>query len=133
VAEENVEILRRAFEAFASEGAEGLRPYVDPEVVVHPFPEWMEDPVYHGFDGFKELLHGWTEGFEDFTPQVDEFRNADDEVVVWLGHNTGRIRGTNIPINQPVGGVHRFRDGLLIEVHYFMTWREALEAAGLES
>jgi ketosteroid isomerase-like protein len=131
MSQENVEILSRAFQAFASDGVDGLIPYCSPDLVLHPFPEWMEAPVYYGHDGLRELLHGWTDGFEDYTPTIDELRDAGDDVVVWLGHNTGRIRGTKIPINQPVGGVHRFRDGLIIEARYFMTWEEALEAAGL--
>jgi len=131
MSEESVEVLRRAFDAFASEGAEGMMAFVSPDVVVHPFPEWMEKPVYYGHDGFRELLSGWTEGFEEYTPTVSEFRDAGNGVVVWLGHNTGKIRGANIPIKQPVGGVHRFQDGLLVEASYYMTWPEALEAAGL--
>jgi ketosteroid isomerase-like protein len=131
MSEENVETVRRAFEAFASDGPDALIPFCSLDLIVHPFPEWMEAPAYHGHDGLRELLKGWTEGFEDFAPQVNELREAGDDVVVWLGHNTGRIRGTKIPINQQVGGVHRLRDGLLVEVHYFMTWEEALEAAGL--
>jgi ketosteroid isomerase-like protein len=131
VSQENVETLRQAFEAFASGGIEAVLAFCSTELVAYPFPEWMEMPVYHGHDGFRELLEGWREGFDDYLPSIDELRDAGDDVVVWLGRNTGRIRGTQIPINQPVGGVHRFRDGLLVEAHYFLTWREALEAAGL--
>jgi ketosteroid isomerase-like protein len=93
----------------------------------------MEAPVYHGRDGFRELLKGWAEGFDDFAPEVDELREAGEDRIVWLGRNTGRIKGTGIPVNQPVGGVHRFRDGLVVEIGHLMTWEEALEAVGLYS
>lgn len=89
----------------------------------------MEEPRYEGHAGFRELLSGWMEGFEDFAPKVHEFRPVGDDLVLWLGWNTGVIRGAGTPIKQPVGGVHRFREGLLVEVSYFMTWEEALEAA----
>jgi hypothetical protein len=55
-----------------------------------------------------------------------------DGIAVWLGWNTGRIRGTNSPIRQQAGGVFRVSGDLIVEVRYFMTWREALEAAGAE-
>ena len=45
---------------------------------------------------------------------------------------TGRIKGSSLPIQQPIGAVHGgFHDGLIGETRYFLTWREALEAAGL--
>ena len=131
MSEENVEVVRRAFETFSSDGVEALIPFCSPDLVVYPFPEWMEDPVYHGYEGWRELLNGWTQGFEDFAPEIEQLRDAGDNRVIWLGYNTGRIRGTNVPIKQPVGGVHRLGDGLLLEIHYFMTWSETLEAAGL--
>jgi ketosteroid isomerase-like protein len=130
-ARDNTETLRKAFEALTSEGIEGVLQYCSPDLVVFPFPEWMEAPKYEGHAGFRELLNGWMEGFEDFRPEIHEFRTTEDGRVVWLGWNTGVIKGAGTPIKQPVGGVHRFRDGLLAEVSYFMTWEEALEAAGL--
>jgi ketosteroid isomerase-like protein len=131
MSEENVEILRRAFAAFASGGLNAVLPFCSPEIVIYTLPDWIEEPVYRGHDGFCELVERWTEDFDDFELQVDELRDAGDGVVVWLGYNTGRIKGTKVPINQPVGGVQRFRDGLMVEIHYFPTWPEALEAAGL--
>jgi ketosteroid isomerase-like protein len=131
MSEENVETLRRALEGLASGGIEELIAHCSPDIVVHPIPEWMEKPVYQGHGGFRELLVGWTEGFEDFAPEIGELRDVGDDRVVWLGSTVGRIRGTNVPISQPVGGVQRFGDGLIIEVWFFMTWAEALEAAGL--
>jgi len=120
------------FDAFSSNGVDAALPFCSPDLVVHPFPEWMEKPVYHGHDGFRELLNGWIEGFEDFGPEVNEMRETDDGQVVWLGHNTGRIRSTSVPIKQPVGGVHRLEDGFVVEISYFMTWEEAIDAAGLD-
>ena len=129
--EENIEILRRAFAAFASGGLNALLPFCSSEIVIYALPDWIEEPVYRGHDGFRELVERWTEDFDDFELQVDELRDAGDGVVVWLGYNTGRIKETKVPISQPVGGVQRFRDGLMVEIHYLPTWADALEAAGL--
>jgi hypothetical protein len=51
--------------------------------------------------------------------------------VVALLDMRGRIKGSNLPVHQPVGAVHDAADGLIGETHYFLTWRKALEAAGL--
>jgi ketosteroid isomerase-like protein len=131
-ARKNAETLRRAFEALSSEGIDGVLQYCSHDLVVYPFPEWMEAPRYEGHNGFRELLTGWMEGFEGFRPEVHEFKPLDDGRVVWLGWNTGVIKGAGTPIKQPVGGLHRFDEGLITEISYFMTWDEALEAAGLD-
>ena len=132
MSQEKVDTARRAFAAFVSGGIEALLAFCPEDLVTYPFPEWMEEPVYHGRDGFRELLSGWTEGFDGFVPEVEDLRDGGGDIVVGLGYNAGRIRGTVTPIRQPVSGVLRFSEGLLAEAHYFMTWREALEAAGLE-
>lgn len=126
-----VEIVERGYAAFQNGGVEALRPYCAPELVVYPFPEWMEEPEYHGFEGFRELIRGWTEGFDGFLPETEEFREAGDGSVVWLGWNTGRIRGTSNPIRQPLGAIYRLGGEQFTEIRFFMTWQETLDAAGL--
>ena len=42
--EENVEILRRAFAAFASGGLTALLPFCSPEIVIYTLPDWIEEP-----------------------------------------------------------------------------------------
>jgi ketosteroid isomerase-like protein len=111
MSQQNVETARRAFAAFASGGTETLLAFCSEDVVTCPFPEWMEEPVYHGRDGFRELLSGWTEGFDQFVPEVEELHDGGGDIVVWLGYNAGRIKATGIPIRQPVSGVLRSARG----------------------
>ena len=44
----NVELVRKAFEAFKSGGMEAVLPFYAPDVVCYPVSEWLEDPVYRG-------------------------------------------------------------------------------------
>jgi hypothetical protein len=63
--------------------------------------------------------------------EVREVRRVGDRVVV-LGETVGRIKGSGVPIRQPIGTVYSdFRDGRIGEGRNFLTWREALEAVGL--
>ena len=49
-----------------------------------------------------------------------------------LGETAGRIKGSGVPIRQPLGVVHSdFRDGQVGETRAFLTWQQALEAVGL--
>jgi ketosteroid isomerase-like protein len=131
MSQQNLEVARQGFAAFSSGAVDAMLAHCSPDLVVYPFPEWMEAREYRGHDGFLELIAGWTEGFEDFAPEIHELREFGDSVVVWLGWNTGRIKATNIPIRQPVGGIYSFEEGLVTEIRYFLTWEEALEAAAL--
>ena len=49
-----------------------------------------------------------------------------------LAETFGRIKGSGVPIRQPLGMVSSdFRDGKIGENRNFLTWQEALEAVGL--
>jgi ketosteroid isomerase-like protein len=131
MSQENVEIVRRAFEAFNQGGIEEALPSFVPDNVVYALPEWPGPPEYLGHDGTRALVTEWTEIFDDFKMEVREIRDLGDRVLV-LGENPGRIKATGAPIRQPLGALFGdFRNGQIGETRFFLTWREALEAAGL--
>ena len=74
----------------------------------------------------------WTDTFDEVKWETEKLIDVADTVVALVTHK-GRIKGTGIPISQPVGAVFAsFADGMVGEMSFFMTWDEALEAAGLE-
>ena len=104
MSEENVEIVERAFAAFAAGGVEACLPSFSPDLVVYPFPEWPRQGVYRGHDGLREVLAEWMDNFDDFGFHVDELREVGDSVLM-LGETVGRIKGSAVPIRQPLGAV----------------------------
>jgi ketosteroid isomerase-like protein len=132
MSQENVEIIRRAMEAYNSHGVDGLIDFAHPGVTVYPFPEWVEEPIYRGKDGWKALLEEWTENFDDFKWETEQLIDAGEKVVA-LVRLQGHIKGTRVPVSQPVGAVFVgfYDDGTVAEARFFMTFREALEAAGM--
>jgi hypothetical protein len=52
MSQKNVEVVRRAHEAFNREGPEAALTYLDPEVEWHDLPDQPEANVHHGHDGF---------------------------------------------------------------------------------
>jgi ketosteroid isomerase-like protein len=132
VSEENVEAIRRGFHALRVGGVEALLPFFTTDVVMHPFPEWPDDPVYRGYDGARKLIAAWTDNFEDWGIDVREIRAAGTRVVA-LTEMTGQIKGSGVPIRQPMGAVFsEIHENTAGEVHFFLTWLEALKAVGLE-
>jgi ketosteroid isomerase-like protein len=45
---QNVEAVRQGFHALRVGGVEALLRFFTTDVVMHPFPERPDDPVYHG-------------------------------------------------------------------------------------
>jgi ketosteroid isomerase-like protein len=132
MSEENVEIAKRMYDTFASGGIEAALPYFAPDVVAYPFPEWVEESEYRGHAGMHALVAVWTENFDEFEFHNHEYREVGDAVLV-LGETAGRIKGSGVPIRQPLGAVYSdFRDGKIGMTRNFLTWRQALDAVGLE-
>jgi ketosteroid isomerase-like protein len=132
MSEQNVEAVREGFHALRVGGVEALLPFFATDVVMHPFVDWPDDPVYHGYDGARKLIGAWTDNFEDWGIDVREIRAAGTRVVA-LTEMTGEIKGSRVPIRQPLGVVFSdFHENTAAEVHFFLTWLEALKAVGLE-
>jgi ketosteroid isomerase-like protein len=131
MSKENVEIVRQAHEAFATGGAEATRMFMAPDLLLYPYPEWAGPTEYRGHEGLRAVLAEWTENFDAFEIQVCEIREAGDSVVM-LGETVGQIKGSTVPIRHPLGTVYsNFGDGRIGQSRNFLTWREALKAAGL--
>ena len=128
---ESVEIVRQAYEAFSAGGVEATRDFFAADAVLFSYPEWAGPSQYRGHDGLRTLLAEWTDNFDEFELEVREVRRVGDRVVM-LGETVGRIKGSGVPIRQPLGAVYSdFRDGRIRRARFFPSWEEAVEAAGL--
>lgn len=102
---ENVELVRRSWTAYEESGVDRVTSFMAEDHVAYSAPEWPDDSEYHGHDGFRKPEGQRTESFDDFGFEIREVRDAGDVVVVLLDM-TGRIKGSGVPIHQPVGAVH---------------------------
>jgi ketosteroid isomerase-like protein len=131
MSEENVEIAKLAYDRFVVGGIEAALSCFADDVVAYPFPEWIEQSEYRGHDGLRALIAVWTDNFDEFELHTHEVREVGDSVLI-LGETAGRIKGSGVPIQQPLGIVYSdFRNGRIGKTRNFLTWSQALEAAGL--
>jgi SnoaL-like polyketide cyclase. len=132
MSEANVELTRRAVEAWNSGGVEGVLRFCPDDVVWHPFPQWPDGAEPRaGHDGVRELMQAWLDNFDDFKLVLDEARDLGHQVLL-LGAMDGQSKGSGSLIHQPFGWVCAdFREGLIGEMRFFLTRQEALNAAGL--
>ena len=114
-----VETVREAFEVLNTRGVESLlEDFVAPDGVWYTAPEWVEGSEYHGHDGLRFLLSVWTDYFDDWSVDMIELRDTGEGSVVALIEHGGKIKGTDVPIRQPMGCVisnpHEGANGILM-------------------
>jgi SnoaL-like domain len=72
---ENVEVFCKSADALNSGGVAALLEFCPEDVVWYPFPNAPESPDgFHGHDGLREVVGGWTDSFDEFTVAVGESR-----------------------------------------------------------
>jgi ketosteroid isomerase-like protein len=131
MSQQNVEIVRRAWEAWEREDWEPLYALYHPEIVWDASA--LHGPVrgvYHGHDGVRKYFHEWLESFEAHQARAERFIDAGDDVIVGL-RLRGRGKTSGVEVEMARFNVYRIRNGLAIRVELFETEAEALEAVGL--
>jgi ketosteroid isomerase-like protein/rhodanese-related sulfurtransferase len=130
MSEENVEVVRRAIEAYGQEGLDGVLRYCDPEIEWTSTGDYIERATYRGHDGLRRYL-GTLEGeFEDLRIEPVEVIDAGEQVVSSVRF-TGQRKATDAPVEMTLIWVGALRDGLIHRVRNYPDMAAALEAAGL--
>ena len=130
---ENVEIVRRVYDAVARRDAETVRALYDPEVewdTSRLASEGMGTGLYRGLSGIRTFLRQWNEAWEDSSFDLEELIEAGEEVVSVVTRK-GRGRASGIEVQAPGAVVWTIRGGKIVRVVLFPTRAEALKAAGL--
>jgi ketosteroid isomerase-like protein len=130
MSEENVEIVRRAYEAANRGDFEGAHSYVHSEIEFHTYAQSPEAGVYRGKEAVRRYNEGLFEQFESIRFEVEELVDAGDRVVVVTTQHAVP-KGGQQEMNVQFAEVWTIRDGLLAERRSYSTRDQALEAAGL--
>jgi ketosteroid isomerase-like protein len=134
MAEGNVEIVRRIYDAVArGDNATVLAAY-DAEVEVDfsrsPFREVLDCPIFYGAEGLRSFIRERYEAWETVADQLEELIDAGEQVVtVVISRGRGRTSGAEV--EQTHYGVWTLQGGKVIRVAWLGTRAEALGAAGL--
>ena len=128
----NVEIVRRAIDAFNESGfnSEGALKLYDDAVVFEEPPEQPAPRVARGREAAAELFGQFEEAWEDHSSTPEEIRVVDEERVLAL--TIERFQGRDgIAIDQPCGTIFTLRGGKIVRLQSFWERKNALDAAGL--
>ena len=133
MSEENVEVMRRGFEAGNRRDIEAMLDVLDPEVEWHSALVMSlegEAAVYRGHEGIREFFRALDELFDKLHADYPEIRDLGDRVV-GIGRISMRGKGSGAETESPIGTVVDFKNGKAIRVRTYLDLKDALEAAGL--
>jgi ketosteroid isomerase-like protein len=128
MSQENVETLKRAFDAFASGDLEAVFGFIDPEFEIND--RVIGSPSARGPEAVVANAAEVREAIGDVSWEPREIVDLDDRALVKV-HVAGAGQHTSLPIEGDVGHIYTFRDGKAVKLDIFRTWEEAREAAGI--
>jgi ketosteroid isomerase-like protein len=129
MSEENVEIVRRGYEAYRRGDLGPMLADVDPEMVT--YREAPDAATFHGPDGLLKAIAEWVEDFDEFEATPEEMIDANDHQILVRVHQTAVGAQSGAPIEADYWFVHTLRDGKVVRLDMFANELHALEAAGL--
>src|SRR5689334_17991226 len=129
---ENVEMVRRGYGRWIATG-EFSPELAHPDFVwdMSTFRGWPEGRTYVGLEGIAEFIAAWTEAWDDWELEVEDYIDAGDAGVVTIGRQRGRSKATGVPVEMRFGQVWAIQDGQSIRMQMYASPEDALEAAGL--
>jgi len=135
MSEENVEIVRRLYDAAARHDTSKVLDFYDPEIewdISHaPARDMMgKEHAFYGHEGLRTFFRHWYEAWKHVEPDLEELIDAGDQVIS-VETTRGRGRTSGAVVELPHAAVWTFREGKIVKVVWFGSRSEALEAAGL--
>ena len=131
MSQDNVETVRRAFDAFARGDLDAVFATLDPAVKLEDHERSLDSPAtYQGREGFLEGIALVNEGFDDVRYTPEEFSDTGNRVLVTV-RRTGRGSASGVMVDERQFHVFDVENRRIVRVRAFLERAKALEAAGL--
>jgi len=129
MASQDVELLRRMYDAWNADDFEAARPYMHPDIVWRTsgrFPGF--EPVYHGPEGVREFWRAFMEAWEQMRIEIGRIVEESGQVVIGVHFDAiGRESGARVEL--PFAHLWRVEDGKIVAYSAHPTFDEALAIA----
>jgi ketosteroid isomerase-like protein len=133
MSQENVEIVRRAYEALTGGRLDDWFEFLDPEIEwrgPREFPDLAEP--HFGHEGVARYGAKLNEALDDYRMTPEEFIDAGEDQVLVFSREGGRGRGSGAEVEtNPTAHLWTLRDGKAIRMQSYWERSDALEAVGL--
>jgi ketosteroid isomerase-like protein len=115
MSQDNVEAVRRSFEAFNRRDLDELVALAHRDAEWIPFRAQLEGIVYRGHDGIRRFVRDMEEDWSEFEIEPLELHEHGDRVLV-IGRVRALGRGSSVEIDAVAGFVTDLRDGQIIRL-----------------
>ena len=131
MSQENVEIVREAYERFVATG-ELVEELATDDFVwdMANYHGWPEQQVYEGADGARGFLDAWMGAWDDWELEVEALLDAGDKVLALI-HQRGTSKAAGMPVEMSLAQVFTLRDGKQTRIELYSDRDEAFAATGL--
>jgi uncharacterized protein len=130
MSQENIEVVRRFYEAWARDELPGPLELMDPEVEYVNPAEAVEPGTRRGVPAFAQAVKKLLQSWEFWRTEIEEVTTAGDQVAVVLRYRT-RGRGSGIEVEGRESALWTLRGGRVVRYEWFKEPGKALEAVGL--
>ena len=110
MSQQNVDLVRRGFEAFNARDVEALVGACHSDAEWMPFRAQLEGIAYRGHDGIRRFVADMDQDWNAFRIDPVEFHDRDARVVV-IGRVIAAGRGSGVEVDSLAGFVFDVRDG----------------------
>jgi ketosteroid isomerase-like protein len=127
MSDDNVEVVRAIYAAFARRDEDELVSHLDPAVTIHDRPHHPEASVYEGWEGFLRFARTDWEAFDEVSYEPQDFVERNPYVIVPITQS-GTGKGSTLGIEESIINVWKLYDGKCVELRIYSTMDEALSA-----
>ena len=132
MSQENVEIVRRAFELWNRRDVDGALEIAADDIAM----DWSNSigpakGVHRGREEVRKFWMSFLDAFESMHWEPEEVIELDPSRVLIATHLRARGRGSGVEVDASGAQLWTVKDGQLQSVKLFQSKAEALEAAGL--
>lgn len=133
MSQENVEVVRRGWEAWTSGDIDALFAVCSPEIEwdTTNFEGWLEADVYRGHAGVRRFLEDWLSTWERFESGVEKYIDVGDDRVLVLCWQRGFGAGSHAPVEMDWAQICTLERGLVCRAEVYASREDAVEAVGL--
>jgi ketosteroid isomerase-like protein len=128
MSEEDLAVIRAAYDAMNRRDLSGLCGLLDPRIEWQPSRQFPEPGPYRGFEGVERHFSGLWDDFEELRFDLEHFVRGNGVFVV-IGRLRSRGRASGAEAGYRFGHVWRTRAGKVTRVEIYLHPDEALEAA----
>jgi ketosteroid isomerase-like protein len=129
MSEENVEIVRRMYEAYIRGDADRSLEHFHPDVVAD-FSVRVDTGISRGREQLAKVVSSWMGAWDQYLEEMNEIRDLGDSILV-VSTQRGRGKGSGVELSNQFASLYEVEGGLITRVTMYATRADALEAAGL--